>query len=486
MIDLISVSNINTNNYEDKLKQKYNRLINDENLNKYYFELKENMILRRLKTSNYRDKAKLCDNFDCNNQVQKKNKLCRTCNLIIINSSNQELVKRKELLENNPELNKLYIFDIKDNRIRRHLIESNSKVKVWQYLCTNVDCNFMCIKSTDLICRNCEKIKNNPVDKNLLQYLNNKLEILQDIYKDLYDFRINNSKMIQIKKKNDRFFTNHICMGKNCIIRPGFNYPNETERLYCVNCKLDGMVDISHKNLMCIICNLTRATYNYEEEEVALYCSMCKNDKMININDKNRRCKNVIDGEKCKTLAVQKKYDGYCFDCYFILNPEKIPIINRKIKENNVVKFIKENYNLDFKYDKYVGNTNKKPDILLELSNFILIIEVDEYQHKKENQSGQKYSPENEKIRNELILNYFNNEKNKKVVFIRFNPDDYIDKNKTKINSPWDLNDDRKMIVIDKNEWNNRLKILKQKIDFYLKKKVIKNNSTNYLFYDKN
>jgi len=38
--------------------------------------------------------------------------------------------------------------------------------------------------------------------------------------------------------------------------------------------------------------------------------------------------------------------------------------------------------------------------------------------------------------------------------------------------------------LIDETDWNTRLEILKEKIDFYLKKKVIKNNSTNYLFYD--
>ena len=46
------------------------------------------------------------------------------------------------------------------------------------------------------------------------------------------------------------------------------------------------------------------------------------------------------------------------------------------------------------------------------------------------------------------------------------------------------LDEDKKLIVIDENDWNNRLKILKQKVDFYLKKKEIKNNSTIYLFYD--
>ena len=84
--------------------------------------------------------------------------------------------------------------------------------------------------------------------------------------------------------------------------------------------------------------------------------------------------------------------------------------------------------------------------------------------------------------------------KDKKTIYLRFNPDDYLLTNKKNlgvstfskgaIKSPWSLDEDKKLIVIDENDWNNRLKILKQKVDFYLKKKEIKNNSTIYLFYD--
>ena len=50
---------------------------------------------------------------------------------------------------------------------------------------------------------------------------------------------------------------------------------------------------------------------------------------MINVKHKSERCINIIDGIQCKTIAKYKKYDGYCFQCYFKINPTKIPIINR-------------------------------------------------------------------------------------------------------------------------------------------------------------
>jgi len=82
-----------------------------------------------------------------------------------------------------------------------------------------------------------------------------------------------------------------------------------------------------------------------------------------------------------------------------------------------------------------------------------------------------------------LIRNYYKSQ-DKKTIYIRFNPDDYKTKDNKKIKSPWKEDENRVLKLIDETDWNTRLEILKEKIDFYLKKKVIKNNSTNYLFYD--
>jgi hypothetical protein len=45
-------------------------------------------------------------------------------------------------------------------------------------------------------------------------------------------------------------------------------------------------------------------------------------------------------------------------------------------------------------------------------------------------------------------------------------------------------NEAQLLVVVDEIDWNNRLAKLKEKVDYYLKKKSIKNNSTKYLFYD--
>ena len=98
------------------------------------------------------------------------------------------------------------------------------------------------------------------------------------------------------------------------------------------------------------------ASFCKEGETKATHCNSCaniisldKHIKMINITSK--KCKNIIDGIRCKT-QVTKKYDGYCFKCYFKINPDKIPIYNLKIKEDDVVEFIKLTYTKEIR-DKY-------------------------------------------------------------------------------------------------------------------------------------
>ena len=210
-----------------------------------------------------------------------------------------------------------------------------------------------------------------------------------------------------------------------------------------------------------------------------------KNPKKAVKLDK-RICKNILQsGKQCKTLAHLKKYKGYCFHCYFKINPDEIPVRNIKIKEQAVVDYIDELYskNYDIIYDKPIGNTNKSPDIVMNCENYVIIIEVDEFQHKKNSYKGGHYSKENEENKMKIIRDYFKTQ-NKKTIYLRFNPDDYLSKDNIKIKSPWKEDEDKLLVIVDETDWNNRLAKLKEKVDYYLKKNTIKNNSTKYLFYE--
>ena len=74
------------------------------------------------------------------------------------------------------------------------------------------------------------------------------------------------------------------------------------------------------------------------------------------------------------------------------------------------------------------------------------------------------------------------------VIFIRFNPDKYINNNNEIITSCWELN--KKGICnikkTTKDEWIKRLEVLKTQIDYWIDpvNKIDKTIETNHLFYD--
>jgi len=112
--------------------------------------------------------------------------------------------------------------------------------------------------------------------------------------------------------------------------------------------------------------------------------------------------------------------------------PDKPVARNYKTKEQSVIDFIKHNFNnLTWICDKKIQNGCSKriPDLLLDLGYQVLIIEIDENQHEDyDNSCENKRSME---ISQDLNF--------RPIIFIRFNPDDYI-KNKTNISSCWKIN----------------------------------------------
>ena len=73
------------------------------------------------------------------------------------------------------------------------------------------------------------------------------------------------------------------------------------------------------------------------------------------------------------------------------------------------------------------------------------------------------------------------------VVFIRFNPDDYIDKNKTKVKSCWSITKQTGLVKIDnKKKWEERLNVLKNQVQYWIDNKTEKTVETVHLYYDEN
>jgi hypothetical protein len=107
-----------------------------------------------------------------------------------------------------------------------------------------------------------------------------------------------------------------MCIYPNCKTTPSYNVEGETNALYCVSHKLEGMIDVIHKTCIYFNCKV-RPSYNVEGETKALYCASHKLEEMIDIkhktciypNCKSRPCYNV-EGEKNALYCATHKLEG--------------------------------------------------------------------------------------------------------------------------------------------------------------------------------
>lgn len=105
-------------------------------------------------------------------------------------------------------------------------------------------------------------------------------------------------------------------------------------------------------------------------------------------------------------------------------------------------------------FDKRVGNSRRRPDILLKRRGIIVIVECDERQHK-----GSKY--QNQYTRDEEILE---NLEAYEVFFIRFNPDSYTARDGTRYGTCFKMMK-TKQVLHDLTEWERRMDTLFECID---------------------
>ena len=289
----------------------------------------------------------------------------------------------------------------------------------------------------------------------------------------------------------------------SCGSRPNFNFEGLKPK-FCSKCRLDGMIDLIHN--MCV-CGKAQPTFNYEGL-IGKYCTNCK---LINMVSKNKcfcgkvqptfnfeglqpkfciQCKenSMVDviHKRCKTnlcpTRPQDKFEGYCLRCYIYNFPDKPVAKNYKTKEFAVVEFVKLWFpNFTWLADKQIkdGCSFKRPDLLLDLGYQIIIVEVDENQHNKYDCSCE----------NKRLMELSQDLGHRPIIFIRFNPDDYVNINNDKVRSCWSITKITGIVKIEyKKEWNNRLECLKDQINYWAKpeNKTDKTLEIIQLFYNQN
>jgi len=245
----------------------------------------------------------------------------------------------------------------------------------------------------------------------------------------------------------------HKCAHEQCKTQPNYNVSGRKTGLYCALHKKDGMINVKCK--LCAHPNCKKQpSYNNKDEKNVLYCSEHKKDGMVNVKDVT--CKS----DWCFTI-VSEKYDGYCLFCYMNLFPDKPVCRNYKTKEYAVVEYVKSQFpNLNWVTDKRIGGCSKRrPDLLLDLLYQVIIVEIDENQHIDYDCSCE----------NKRIMELSQDVGHRPIVFIRFNPDDYLT-NGTKITSCWGQTKTGICVVKQgkKDEWVQRLNTLQEQITYWI------------------
>jgi hypothetical protein len=264
------------------------------------------------------------------------------------------------------------------------------------------------------------------------------------------------------------------CIEEGCIKIPNYNIKGKKNGLYCVIHKKDDMIDVKNKKCIEKNCNI-QPIFNFKGKKNGLYCTKHTKDGMLDVI--NKRC--ITDN--CM-IQAKLKYNGYCFNCFIHLFPDRPNSLNYKTKEKTTIDYILDKFPLN-KYtwiiDKKIqdGCSKKRPDLFLDLGYQVIIIEIDENQHNDYNCSCE----------NKRLMLLSQDVGHRPIIFIRFNPDEYIS-DKGKLTSCWGINGHGICTIKKnkKNEWLERLEALKNQIEYWInsENKTEKTIEVIHLFYD--
>ena len=299
------------------------------------------------------------------------------------------------------------------------------------------------------------------------------------------------------------------CIFEGCQTHPCYNYEGQTRRLYCKEHQLENMIDISYKCCEHEGCK-TRPIFNYKSEKQGQFCKKHRHANMIDVinsrceydeceispthnyrgETKRRFCSSHqlpdminISAKHCKTplceTRASTKYEGLCLRCFIYTFPEKPVSRNYKTKEHIVADEILKSFSqFTWIADKRIqdGCSRRRPDLIMDMGSHVIIIEIDENQHNDYDTSCE----------NRRIMEISQDIGHRPVVFIRFNPDDYIDETDTKVRSCFttDKNGITKVAKAKQTEWNNRINCLKSHIQYWSEQETEKTVEIVHLFFD--
>jgi hypothetical protein len=247
-------------------------------------------------------------------------------------------------------------------------------------------------------------------------------------------------------------------------------------------CKECGGSSICEHNRQRSICKECGGSSICEHNRQRSTCKECGGSSICEHNRLRSRCKECGGSALCKTPLCETfanpKYKNYCLTCFIHLFPDEPNVRNYKTKEKDVVDRITQTFtNFTWVADKKVqdGCSKRRPDLLLDMGSHIIIVEVDENKHTDYDCSCE----------NKRLMELSQDLQHRPIVFIRFNPDDYINQDGILVKSCWKLNKLGLMQIMKtkQKEWEERITSLKQQIQYWIDTPTEKTIEIVELFY---
>lgn len=267
------------------------------------------------------------------------------------------------------------------------------------------------------------------------------------------------------------------CGKDGCKTRPslGFEFGKP---LRCSTHSEDGMENVVSKRCEHDGCK-KQPSHGFEPGQK----SMCTEHSLEGMSNQKA---NTCAAELCSTIVVDNQYQGFCSRCFIYLFPEKTISKRFKIKETHVIDYIKSLMpqhdifkGVKIYFDKQIdhGCSRRRPDIRLELFTHTLIIEIDENQHK--------FTETYNSCENKRMMECYKDLGYRPLVFIRFNPDSFIDDKNKKHKSCFGVHKTLDVpLIATPTQWESRLQVLQEAIITNIKNIPDKSVTIEYLYYD--
>ena len=208
-------------------------------------------------------------------------------------------------------------------------------------------------------------------------------------------------------------------------VQPSFGIKGDKKATCCASCKSPAMINIKAK--MCA-CGRAQPNFGLRTDKKPTCCVMCKKEEMIDIL--SPKCRGLINYQGKGDLECpydnrcKPKYDNYCTKCFEQNFPDdtRTFMICKNSKELEVKRFLSKNFT-QFIHDKPLWTGQKdctcrrRIDFRWLIGNTLLCVEVDEDQHKYRDR-------QDELTRYDDLMMLHGG----KFIFIRYNPDVFIDK----------------------------------------------------------